>query len=595
VVLGVATVALLAVAALRAVRLLRVLAGARDRIEAQERFARRLAANSSDAVALLDPAGTITNDDAALAAFLGSPGASVQGRSMLDFVHEPDLTTAADSFDRSIAEPGQRHQVEVQVRRSDGRPKWVAARIVNLLDDPAVGAVLVHLHDITGRKRAEDELVHQAFHDSLTGLANRALFLNRVEHAVDRTQRTGRHPAVIFIDLDGFKAVNDTLGHAAGDKLLQEVAARLVLSIRDGDTLARLGGDEFAVLVEESLRPMEEASVVADRVLAAFATPILIDGQGVSVSASAGLATGDDRSTAATLIRDADAAMYAAKAAGKACWVPYDPAMRAGAVERLELEGHLAGALLRRELRLVYQPIIVLDVGKVTGFEALLRWDHPTFGTLTPDRFVPLAEDTGLIRPIGRWVLQEACRTAAQWRRNHLGGEHLTMSVNVSGYQLVHGTLVDDVESALSQSGLDATSLVLEVTETALIGDIDVAAAQLTQARALGARIAIDDFGTGYSSLAYLRRLPVDILKIDRSFVSSFDDLEVPPMVRGLLDLGRTLDLVTVAEGVELDFQAQLLRDHRCTQAQGFYFAEPLEAEEVELLLLQQTAGSFDF
>jgi diguanylate cyclase (GGDEF)-like protein/PAS domain S-box-containing protein len=590
-VIGGCSLALLAIAAVRAIRLLQVAAEARRQIAAQERFARILAGNSSDAVAILDVDGTIRNDDPGLAALLACPGTSVQGRSMLEFIQDGDRAAAEDAFDRCLAEPGQRNLLELEVRRTDARRTWVAARVVNLLDDPVVGGVLVNLHDISPRKRVERELEHQAFHDSLTGLANRALFSNRVEHAVDRGSRTGRHPAVIFLDLDGFKAVNDTLGHDAGDRLLQQVAARLLESVRDGDTVARLGGDEFAVLVEESLRPLEEAAAVADRALAAIRKPIEIDGQVLPVTASAGLTTGDARSTATTLLRDADAAMYAAKAAGKACWVPYDPEMRAAAAERMELERDLAGALGRHELRLVYQPIVDLDTRDVTGFEALLRWDHPTIGLVAPDRFIPIAEESGLINPIGRWVLMEACSTAARWGRNHLGGGDLTMSVNVSGYQLRHADIAADVEAALTRSGLAASSLVLEITESALVGDIDIAARRLGEVRDLGVRIAIDDFGTGYSSLTYLRRFPVDILKIDRSFVSGIQDGEVPPMVRGLLDLGRTLDLVTVAEGVELDAQAELLHDQRCSHAQGFLFAHPLEPEEVELLLLRSTAA----
>jgi predicted signal transduction protein with EAL and GGDEF domain len=333
---------------------------------------------------------------------------------------------------------------------------------------------------------------------------------------------------------------------------------------------------------------MDEAQAVADRILASLRRPVQLGTHAVTVSASLGLALSDGEATSASLLRDADIAMYQAKAAGKGQKIVYEPDMRLAAVERLQLEADLDGALDRGELRLVYQPVVDLSTEVVTGFEALLRWEHPELGNITPDRFVPLAEETGHIVPIGRWVLLEACRTAARWHEAYVdGAPALAMSVNLSGRQLGYAGLLDDVKAALDEAGLDPAALVLEVTETALVVDIDGAAQRLAELRDLGIRVAIDDFGTGYSSLSYLRQFPVDILKIDRSFISGITErADVPPILRGLLDLGRTLDLAIVAEGVEHDVQADSLRDQRCGMAQGYLFARPLEAQDAELLVL---------
>jgi EAL domain-containing protein (putative c-di-GMP-specific phosphodiesterase class I) len=338
---------------------------------------------------------------------------------------------------------------------------------------------------------------------------------------------------------------------------------------------------------------VDEAEAVADRVLHALAVPCsLDDGHAVTVSASLGIAAGTVEATAASLLRDADVAMYRAKTTGKARWTVYDPAMRTAAVERLMLESDLIGALDRGELALVYQPVVALETEEVVGFEALIRWHHPTLGLVVPDRFIPIAEDTGLIIPIGAWVLQEACQTAARWQRDYPHQPPLSMAVNVSGRQISSPDLLVHVAAALEASGLDPNTLVVEMTETALIRDTVVAARRLHELRGLGIRLAIDDFGTGYSSLSYLRQFPVDILKIDRSFIDSINDRDkVPAIVRGLLDLGRTLELETVAEGVELGVQRDRLRDEHCDFAQGFLFARPLEPEDAENLLMQIAAG----
>ncbi len=578
-----ATVVFAALAAARALRLLHMRDAAQSQIVASERLYRALAANSSDAVVLIDREGCIMNDASAFAALVGQPGVATVGRSAWDLV-----ATSSDGerslFKQILTSPGVELDGEIRVRRPDGVEVWLSTRAVNLLDDPVVGGIVINVHDVTARKRAEDELVHQAFHDSLTGLANRALFRDRVAHALSRRSRSGFDPAIIYLDLDGFKNINDGLGHEAGDKVLKEVADRLMSVVRSGDTVARLGGDEFAILVEESGHVFVEAEAIADRTLRAMTVPFSLDDRDVTLSASLGIAHGDALATASSLLRDADVAMYQAKSTGKARWVLYESAMRTTAVERLQLESDMSRMVDGDQLKLVYQPVVELESNRIVGFEALVRWEHPVLGTVMPDQFIPIAENNGMIIAIGEWVLRTACRTAAEWRERYPGS--LTMAVNLSGRQLAAPELLGHVQNALQAAHLDPAALVLEMTETALVQDPTLAANKLHQLRSLGVRLAIDDFGTGYSSLSYLRQFPIDILKIDRSFINMIVDREqVPAIVRGLLDLGRTLQLETVAEGIESGAQLAQLRDERCELGQGFLFARPLRAEEAERLL----------
>jgi diguanylate cyclase (GGDEF)-like protein/PAS domain S-box-containing protein len=581
--LVIATAAFAGLIALRALRLLRLRDQAQSDLELSERLFRALVANSSDAVLLLDANGVVTNEAPNLATLLGHKGVSTVGHRALDFVSDRD-SESLKLFDEAVLSPGVMLSGEARSGRPDGSEIWLSIRAVNMLDDDAVRAIVVTVHDITDRKLAEEELIHQAFHDSLTGLANRALFRDRVEHALSRRSRSGMDPAVIYFDLDSFKNVNDGLGHEAGDALLREVAARLLGVVRSGDTVARLGGDEFAVLVEESQHVQIEAEAIAERALQSLAAPLSVGGQEVTITASLGIAHADDESTAVSLLRDADVAMYQAKTSGKACWTVYEPTMRASAVERLQLENDLNHVVDKDQLRLVYQPVVELETNRIVGFEALVRWEHPSLGTVMPDKFIPIAEENGTIIAIGQWVLQTACLTAAGWGRRYPA--KLSMAVNLSARQLAAPEVLDHVRTALRDAELDASTLVLEMTETALVQDPVQAAARLHQLRALGVRLAIDDFGTGYSSLSYLRQFPVDILKIDRTFINTITDGEkVPAIVRGLLDLGRTLQLETVAEGIESDAQLDQLRDEQCELGQGFLFARPLLREDAELLL----------
>jgi diguanylate cyclase (GGDEF)-like protein len=428
------------------------------------------------------------------------------------------------------------------------------------------------------------ELLHQALHDQLTGLPNRALILDRVEQALARSRRHNSAVAAMFIDLDNFKDINDTFGHAVGDELLREVAARLEALFRDSDTVGRLGGDEFVVIVEgDSLDA--GAEVVAQRVLDILREPFVL-GTALrfpcAASASVGVAVGD-RGSAGDLLRDADVALYEAKMQGKKCFVVFQPAMQVAVHDRLELEMDLRHALGEDQFFVLYQPTFDLRTAAVTGVEALLRWDHPGRGVVSPDTFIPLAEDTGLIIDIGRWVLRQATSQAAAW---HADGHLLSMSVNVSARQLESDDLVREVQDALTVSGLEPRYLTLEITETTIMRDATATARRLTALKAIGVRIAIDDFGTGYSSLAYLQQFPVDTLKIDRSFISGVaTSADSAALIRTLIQLGKSLGIETLAEGIEDREQFERLQDEECESGQGYLVARPLPADAIPAFL----------
>ena len=417
------------------------------------------------------------------------------------------------------------------------------------------------------------QLRHQALHDALTGLPNRALIMDRAEQVLVHARRDGTEASAMFIDLDGFKGVNDTFGHPVGDELLRVVAARIAGVLRETDTIGRLGGDEFVVLVEGG------AAQIAERILDVLREPFdLGTGTPISVTTSIGIATGD-RDAAKDLLRDADIALYEAKGAGRNRYAEFRHEMHIAAHDRLALENDLRGAIAREELFLVYQPILDLETGAITAAEALLRWQHATRGLVPPTEFIALAEESGLIVEIGAWVLNTAAEQAAQWAAN---GTPIAISVNVSARQLDDPGLLAAVEHALRRSGLDGERLILEITETALMRDPEGAAATLCDLRALGIRVAIDDFGTGYSSLAYLQQLPVDALKIDRTFVSAPDS---DALIQTLVQLGRSLGLRTVAEGIEDELQLAHLRELGCDAGQGYLFAPPLEVAALERVL----------
>jgi diguanylate cyclase (GGDEF)-like protein len=443
----------------------------------------------------------------------------------------------------------------------------------------------------TGRRRALSlvhqktrELSPQALHDALTGLPNRALVLDRAERMLARTAREpGMVAGALFVDIDGFKHVNDNLGHAVGDRLLEVVGERLAALVREQDTVGRLGGDEFVVLVEG--RGHDDApDKLADRLIEALREPIELE-QGrapFSVTASIGVATGQ-YATPDALLRDADLALYAAKAAGKDRYSLFDPSMNDDVEGRVALEGDLAAAIQEDQFFLLYQPIFDINEGSVIGVEALIRWRHPVRGVLAPDSFIPIAEETGLIVGIGRWVLQEACRQAGAWAA---AGREIGISVNVAADQLGREGFAEDVRRALACSGVEPSSLMLEITETALMRDVAAASRHLEEIRALGVRVALDDFGTGYASLAHLQQMPVDVLKIDRAFIAALDDGgQSSDLLEAILGVGRSLSLKVVAEGIEGAEQLSVLTGMGCEMAQGFYLGRPAPAEVVEGLL----------
>jgi diguanylate cyclase (GGDEF)-like protein len=446
----------------------------------------------------------------------------------------------------------------------------------------------------TGRARAlqlvglrTSELRHQALHDGLTGLPNRALIMDRIEQLLVRSRRHGTVGAALFLDLDEFKNVNDTLGHAAGDRLLVAVAARLESTLRDADTIGRMGGDEFVVLIDGGSLPIAP-ELVAERLLDVMRQPFELEGAAlpIIINVSIGIATGD-RAIPGDLLRDADVALYQAKDAGKNRYEIFQPEMQTQISYRTELEFALRSALEREQFRLVYQPIYNLDDLTLVGVEALLRWEHPTQGLMLPDAFIPILEQTGQIREVGSWVLHEACLQMAAW---HSRGDTLDISVNVSGRQLDGDEIVESVRDALRVSGLDATSLIIEVTETTLMRNANAAARRLQAIKALGVKIAVDDFGTGYSSLAYLRQFPVDCIKIDRSFTNAIaTSPESRALIGTLVQLGRDLGLRTLAEGVETTDEIDVLRAERVNEVQGFLLAHPVDAEVLEAQLLRPT------
>jgi diguanylate cyclase (GGDEF)-like protein/PAS domain S-box-containing protein len=548
------------------------------RRRSEARF-RALLEHSSDLIAVLDRSGTIVYQSPAIEEVLGYPAEDVVNTHFDLLVRPSDRTRLLQVVESADAGVGTSGMIECTLRSRSGDWRQFEIHHRNLLAEESVQGIVLNCRDISERKLYEDQLTHQAFHDPVTGLANRALFADRVGHALARASREESTVGVIFIDLDDFKTINDSLGHASGDAVLQEVAHRLRVAVRPTDTVARFGGDEFAVLVEEVQRS-QEAVDVAERVLEGLAQPIDMGEKELVVNASLGLClTSDGTADAADLLRNADVAMYMAKRESKGSYRVFEPDMHREVVERLEMRADLQRAIETDQLEVHYQPVIRLSGTTVYGFEALLRWNHPTRGNIPPTQFIPVAEDTGLIIPIGRWVLNQACAQGAMLMGRFEGEQPLSISVNLSAKQLQSDAIIDDVRDALTASGLDPASLVLEVTESILMVDMDLAVDQLNALKGLGVKVAMDDFGTGYSSLSYLDRLPVDILKMDRSFLTSGEAVSALP--QAIVKIGETLDLEVVAEGIELPNQASVLRDLGCGLGQGFLFAKAMSSPDL--------------
>jgi diguanylate cyclase (GGDEF)-like protein/PAS domain S-box-containing protein len=560
------------------------------RRQSEARF-RSLVAHSSDLITVLDAHGTVTYQSPSVERILGYRVDEIQGSNFADLLGESDRPRLAQILagvgEAYVGGGSEAHVIECTLRHRHG--EWLKFELqhTDLLQDEHVRGIVLNGRDVSERKAFEDQLAHQAFHDPVTNLANRALFADRVQHAIMRSIRGGPAIGIMFIDLDDFKTVNDSLGHAAGDTVLQEVARRLQATVRPADTVARFGGDEFAILLD-GVNDSSEAADVAGRMLGALEQQFEVEGKQVYPRASVGICLVNSEfgaTDAEELLRNADVAMYMAKRDSKGSYRVFEPEMHERVVERLELQAELQQALEQEQLEVHYQPVVRLDEEADYGVEALLRWMHPQRGTIPPLQFIPLAEETGLIIPIGRWVLQQACRQGALLQERFPRTPPLTMSVNLSVKQLQSETIVEDVRQALDTSGLPASSLVLEITESVMMADTDLAVRRLHELKALGVLLAMDDFGTGYSSLSYLSRYPVDILKMDRSFLAS--EPENSGLAAAIIALGNTLQLHVVAEGIEMPEQIVSLRDLGCELGQGFFFAKPMDDEALIQYLVE--------
>jgi diguanylate cyclase (GGDEF)-like protein/PAS domain S-box-containing protein len=549
---------------------------------------RALVESAADAIVSADAQGRIISWNAAAERLFGYPAGDVVGRPLTILIPEGQREAHERGLDRFLASGEARligRPVDLEAVRADGSVFPVELTLSTWATDGGRFFSAI-VRDITERRRTHERLARQALHDPLTGLPNRALVLDRIGQALARSDRHDWSVAVLFFDVDRFKVVNDSLGHGAGDALLVMIVERLQSLLRPGDTMSRLGGDEFVVVCEE-VQGIGQARNLAQRLSGAFALPFVLGEREMFATASLGIALGrPPAATPESLMRDADAAMYRAKERGRSRYELFDEDMRAQLLRRLDTEHAMPRALERDEFRILYQPIVSLDTGTMTGVEALVRWEHPDHGLISPAEFVPIAEDNGLIVPLGSWVLRQAMEQAAEWHRLHPSRADLHVTVNLSARQLQDPGLPFAVASAIDELDLDPSAVTLEITESVLMHDRDVSLARLLDLKFLGVRLAIDDFGTGYSSLAYLQRFPLDVLKVDKAFV---DGVALGPeesaLASAIIRLGHTLHLRTVAEGVESPEQVAHLRRLGCQEAQGFLFAQPLPASEITACL----------
>jgi diguanylate cyclase (GGDEF)-like protein/PAS domain S-box-containing protein len=567
--------------------------------ESEERF-RSAFDYATIGMAVVSLEGRWVQVNHSLDAILGYEEGELVEQNWRDITSADDLVLADEQFRKLVGGRASSHQMEVRYRHKQGREVWALLGMSVVRDRQGCPLhIIFQIQDITDRKRAEQQLLYDAFHDALTGLPNRALFMDHVKMAIQRARRNGeRLFAALFLDLDRFKIINDSLGHMVGDQLLVGIARRLETCLRPGDTVARLGGDEFTILLEDLSEP-RDAIEVARRVQDAVSQPFNIGGHEVFTTTSIGIAlstTGYEN--AEDLLRDADTAMYRAKTQGKKQHVVFDKEMHDRAMQLLQLETDLRRAVDRCEFFLDYQPIVSLATGEIRSLEALVRWRHPERGLVSPGEFIPIAEETGLIIPLGQWVLNEATRQMRDWLSRGVVAPGVTISVNLSGRQFSQTDLLEQIGAALTESGLPAGNLKLEITESMVMEKVETAIGVLRQLRALGVELSIDDFGTGYSSLSYLHRFPINTLKIDRSFVMRMtDNSENAEIVRTIVTLARSLEMDVVAEGVETATQLRQLRELECDFGQGYLFSRPVGAEKVaELMrrsdLLELVAGS---
>ena len=541
-------------------------------------------------MAIISAKGSLLWVNRSLCSFLGYSESELMYSSLKSITHKDDLVTALAGLKSMLKRRSDFLQMEVRHQRRGGGQVWALWNVARFRDERDDETYLVlQLQDITERKQSEEQLRHDAFHDPLTGLPNRALFADHVKLTIARARRVAtRRFAVLFCDLDRFKVIHDSLGHVAGDQLLVEVARRLEGCLRQGDTVARVGGDEFTILLDD-LAGDGEAVAVAERIQQEVSSAIVLTGREVFTTMSVGIAAGGSNYTdPEDIMRDADTAMYRAKSLGKARHVLFDHSMHASAVNLLQIETDLRKALEKEQFYLLYQPIVSLDNFKLCGFEALVRWHHPERGLISPLDFIPIAEETGQIIQLGEWALVEACRQMRQWQEKYPQASPFFMSVNLSAKQFNHMMLIAQVDNALRSTGLNPRQLKLEITEGAVMENIDTATEMLRHLRDLGVQLAIDDFGTGYSSLSYLHRFPIDTLKIDRSFVTRMaNNPENVEIVRTIVMLAQVLGMDVVAEGVETKEQLKLLRDLKCEYGQGYYFSRPSHPSDAEKIIVE--------
>lgn len=556
--------------------------------ESEERF-RSAFDHAAIGMALVASDGRWLQVNRSLCEIVGYSEQELLATSFQPLTHPEDLEAVVGQAGQVLEAKIPTCQMEKRYSHKLGHTVWTHISISPIRDPHTKSSRLIfQIQDITDRKRGEEQLLHNALHDGLTGLPNRALFLDRLKLAIARAKRREDYQfSVLFLDLDRFKTVNDSLGHLIGDQLLIGISRRLETCLRAGDTVARLGGDEFTILLDD-LTGADDVLQVTERIQKELVSPFNLGGNEIFTSVSIGVApstTGYDRPD--DILRDADTAMYRAKTLGKARHVVFDNEMHARAVNLLQLETDLRRAVERQEFLIYYQPIMSLQTGQVRGFEALVRWRHPKHGLISPLDFIPVAEETGLIIPIGQWVLAEACRQMCEWQKEFPTYPPLSIAVNLSARQFTQPDLVKQVQQALEETGLDPRSLKLEITESVVMGNSEVSIEMLKELRSLGVELSIDDFGTGYSSLSYLHRFPVSTLKVDRSFVNQMTDSnENMELVRTIVTLARTLGMEVVAEGIETESQLAQLKALKCEHGQGYHFSKPMNAEAAEEFLL---------